>query len=269
MSLVDCEDRQTPACIEASDLSISRGKKLVLEDINFSVCSGELVVIIGPNGAGKSSLLKAMSGELSLDQGDVLIHGLPISDMALADRARAIAVLSQQSNLNFPFTVAEVVEMGRMPFSSGYQEDQKICHDAMIASDCWGFRERMYTQLSGGEQQRVQLARVFAQSWPSANHEAQYVFLDEPNSALDLSHQKLVLDYCRRRAASNAVMVLVLHDLNLACQYADRILLLNEGHLVANGSPWEVANPELLRQVYGVSVEVARHPKLDCPTVFL
>lgn len=269
MSTVDLNNHKNPACLEAIELEISRGNKTVLRDINFSVCAGELVVVIGPNGAGKSSLLKAMSGELNLGRGSVVVHGLAVKELSLAQRARSIAVLSQQSNLNFPFSVAEVVEMGRMPFASSYQLNQSICREAMEVSDCWSFRERMYTQLSGGEQQRVQLARVFSQSWPAQDSGPQYVFLDEPNSALDLSHQKAVLDYCRRRASANAVVVLVLHDLNLACQYADRLLLLDEGQLVSNGSPWDVAKPELLRQVYGVNVEVVRHPKLDCPTVFL
>lgn len=257
------------ACFEAKSVSLTRSGIEVLKDINFSACAGELVVIIGPNGAGKSSLLKTMSGELKPSKGAVYIHEQEIDQLELSQRAQNLAVLSQHASLNFPFSVSEVVEMGRMPFATGSSYDQGVCRKAMKAFDCYDYRDRIYTQLSGGEQQRAQLARVFAQAWPSPNYQPQYVFLDEPNSSLDLSHQKMLLEACRQRAENNAVLILVLHDLNLACQYADRILLLDKGRLRANGKPWEVCTESMLSEVYKVDVNVVQHPNKDCPAVYL
>ncbi|WP_299980893.1 heme ABC transporter ATP-binding protein [uncultured Pseudoteredinibacter sp.] len=257
------------ACLEAQNLSVLRSGIEVLKNISFSACAGELVVIIGPNGAGKSSLLKAMSGELPAASGAIHIHELEIAKLDASQRAQSLAVLSQHTNLNFPFSVSEVVEMGRMPFATGRAYDQEVCAKAMQTFDCYDYHGRTYTQLSGGEQQRAQLARVFAQAWPKLAYSPQYIFLDEPNSSLDLSHQKMLLEACRQRAKDNAVLILVLHDLNLACQYADRILLLDKGQLKASGKPWEVCTETLLSEVYQVDVKVVQHPSKDCPVVYI
>lgn len=260
---------QAFACLEAHEVSLNLGGQRVLKPVSFSACAGELVVIIGPNGAGKSSLLRVLAGEYSPDHGELNLHEQNLASMALDQRAMHIAVLSQHSRLNFPFTVEQVVAMGRMPFSLGFQADQDICKRAMQASDCYELRERIYTQLSGGEQQRCQLARVFAQAWPTEEGRPNYLLLDEPNNCLDLSHQKILLDYCRKRTDDNAVVLMVLHDLNLAFQYADRILLMHEGGLYANGSPWEVVESGLLESVYGVKLHYSAHPEKDVPMVIM
>ncbi|GAA6151807.1 heme ABC transporter ATP-binding protein [Pseudoteredinibacter isoporae] len=257
------------ACMEAREISLSLGGQRVLKPVSFSACAGELVVIIGPNGAGKSSLLRLLAGEYSPDHGELVLHDEHLSIMSLEQRATHVSVLSQNSRLNFPFTVEQVVAMGRMPFSLGHQADTRICEQAMQASDCYELRKRVYTQLSGGEQQRCQLARVFAQSWPTEEGRPNYLLLDEPNNCLDLSHQKMLLDYCRHRTDDNAVVLMVLHDLNLAFRYADRILLMHDGRLYANGSPWEVVEGGLLESVYGVKLHYSTHPEKNVPMIIM
>ncbi len=243
-----------------------QGRRL-LQDIDFSLGAGEILSILGPNGAGKSSLLNLLCGAILPDQGLYQFLGRPFADWGTDERARSQAVLPQQSALNFPFTVAEVVRLGRTPHSSGAREDEVIARQCMQATDTLALRRQLYTQLSGGEKQRVQLARVLAQIWRAEDAPARLLLLDEPTSALDLAHQRLVLQQVRQLAAAGCSVVMILHDFNLAARYSDRCLLLSGGRQQALGTPAEVLTSRVLQQVFEAPVDVMPHPRDGLPVV--
>lgn len=238
------------------DLEITRGGRSVLRGVNLELTPGEVVAVVGPNGAGKSSLLGALSGDLKPASGQVLLHGKDLSSWSASDLARERAVLLQQVTVSFPFTVEEVVAMGRAPWNGFDQqlEDDDAIAKAIKATEVEHLAGRRFLQLSGGERARVALARVLAQR-------TKFLLLDEPTAALDLRHQELVLRTARNHAhiTGGAVMV-VLHDIGLAAAYADRILILENGEMAALGAPRDVLDSELLSRVYQYEVEVFPHP---------
>jgi iron complex transport system ATP-binding protein len=179
--------------------------------------------------------------------------------------ARRLAYLPQLSLLNFPYTVEEVVAMGRMPHDTGVSTDAGIVAQALAATDTASLRERLYTRLSGGEKQRVQLARVLSQVW-DAGHGA-LLLLDEPTNALDLSHQQMVLAAVRALAQRGCAVVLASHDLNLVAGLADSIAVLQQGRVAALGAPREIFTPQLFREIFAIDVLVQRHPERDQPLV--
>lgn len=180
--------------------------------------------MLGPNGAGKSSLLGALSGELSAHQGRVLLDQRELAQWEGMQRAQRLAVLPQASSLDFAFRVEEVVGLGRLPHQTGRIRDAQIVSAALAAADVGHLRDRSYLALSGGERQRVHLARVLAQLWPG--QEGQSLLLDEPTSALDPLHQHVTLQAIRAFAEQGVAVLVILHDLNLAARYCDRVLLL-------------------------------------------
>lgn len=240
-----------------------------LRKVSFSLMAGEVAVIIGPNGAGKTSLLRLVAGELAASAGAVYLGGKAQVHWSLSQRARQFAVLPQTSSLNFPFTVAEVVALGRSPHSTGQQIDAAIVAAALDAVDMTHLRERLYTHLSGGEKQRVQLARVMAQIWRAEDAGERLLLLDEPTASLDLGHQQQLMQRVRDFAAQGVAVLLVLHDLNLALGFADRLLVLQEGSLIADGPGAEVLSPELLRRLFSASAELFHHPRTGRPIVLL
>ncbi|MCQ3978193.1 MAG: heme ABC transporter ATP-binding protein [Anaerolineae bacterium] len=255
--------------LETLDVSFKIGVKTLLQNISLAIEPGQVVAVVGPNGAGKSTLLKILSGDLPPSAGKVLLQGKPLAGWPLPERARMRAVLPQQSRLQFPFTALEVVLMGRMPHTSGRESrrDYEIAWAALAAADVSHLAGRLYPTLSGGEQQRVQLARVLAQIWEVPPQGQRYLLLDEPTTSLDLRHQgntlKIVCDF-----AHNGVGVLaILHDLNLAAQYADRIMLLREGRSIALGVPGEVLTPALIQAVFDLPVVTLSHPQHECPLI--
>ena len=248
----------------AQTVTLSRGHRTVLKDVSLSVRPGECVAVVGPNGAGKSSLLKVFSGDLVPQAGEVVLEGIPMSGWNRGELARRRAVLPQQSELLFPFPVRDIVLMGRAPHNGGIEtvDDEQIADDAMQATDVLAFQDRPYDQLSGGEKQRVQLARVLAQVWPGSQVSGGFLLLDEPTSSLDLSHQHAFLKTARRFAREGLGVLVVLHDLNLAMQYADRIIMLYHGHCVACDVPEKALIPELIREVFKVDVRITKTPGL-------
>lgn len=252
-------------CVER--LSCSRAGRPVLTDLSFELRVGEVMAVLGTNGAGKSTLLAALSGELKADAGQVRLGARALDDWPALERARSLAVLPQQSELVFPFRVEEVVALGRMPHAAGVQQDQRVCGQAMAAADVGHLAGRSYLALSGGERQRVHLARVLAQVWEAG--EGGCLLLDEPTASLDLAHQRLIMQQARVMAARGLSVLVVLHDLNLAAAFADRVLLLHQGRLEALGAPWDVLQAERIARVFGVQVQVQQHPLQDCPLVIL
>lgn len=251
--------------LRADQLTVRRGGATVLQDIDLALQPGQVLGVLGPNGAGKSTLLGALCGELHPDGGSVSLDGRALGSWPGHERARRLAVLPQSSTLSFAFPVADVVGMGRLPHDSGRARDAEIVAAVLQAADATYLRERSYLALSGGERQRVHLARVLAQLWPGG--EGQVLLLDEPTSALDPLHQHTTLQAVRDFAGQGAAVLVILHDLNLAARYCDRLLLLQCGRPHAFGSPDEVLQAEPLRQVFGLDVLIQRHPERGHPLI--
>jgi iron complex transport system ATP-binding protein len=255
--------------IEARRVRVSVGPLVLLEDISVSLCAGEVLAVVGPNGAGKSTLRKALCGDTQLSGGEVLMNGRSLKDWPLIERARQRAVMPQDSTLNFPFTVFEVVLMGRAPHLRGAESvrDQEIARAALEAVEALHLEERLYPTLSGGERQRVHLARVLAQIWEPSTEGERFLLLDEPTSNLDLAHQHSTLVVARRFAHEGAGVLVILHDLNLAAQYADRVLMLHQGRAVNCGRPVDVLTRDAIYETFAVRAVVSKHPFMDCPLV--
>lgn len=239
----------------------------LLRNIEFSLAAGEVLGLIGPNGAGKSTLLHAIAGGVALGHGSISLNGKALGAMERTDRARALAMQSQHAALNFPFSVEEVILLGRMPHASGLDNDRKIIEEVMAATDTLQLRRRPYTQLSGGEKQRVQLARALAQVWRPEDSPGRLLLLDEPNSALDLAHQRMVMERVDALAAQGCAVVMATHDFNLLSFHADQLLVLQEGRQHSHGTAAEVLTPTMFKEVFQVAVTVQQHPKNGSPLV--
>ncbi|MEJ2763727.1 heme ABC transporter ATP-binding protein [Photobacterium sp. MCCC 1A19761] len=255
---------QTAPAIEARSLNLTLGGKTLLDDFSLSLASGELTALLGPNGAGKSSLLKVLSGEAD-GGGTIHFFGQDRETYAPAMLARHLGVLPQHSNLTFAFTAREVVELGSLPLQLTKKDTQALATETMSRVDVLSLQDRLYPTLSGGEKQRVHLARVLTQL--SHAGEQCILMLDEPTSALDLAHQHRTLQVARELARSGAAVIVVIHDLNLAAQYADRLVIINQGKVQADGTPWQALTPEIIQRVYGWPVHVSKHPTQDFPVV--
>lgn len=239
----------------------------LLEDIELELPAGRVLAIIGPNGAGKTTLLHLLAGGITLSHGKITLAGKPMTEWPRLTKARAVALLPQNSTLNFPYSVQEVVALGRSPHRSGAAADQKIAAMVMQVTDIADLSSRLYTQLSGGEKQRVQLARVLAQLWRAEDSDVRLLLLDEPTNALDLAHQQMIVDTIRQLAAEGCGVVLIVHDFNLAASVADEIVVLNHGHQVCRGTPEQVLTEDMFRQVFAVNALIGKHPSSGRPLV--
>ncbi|WP_020389858.1 heme ABC transporter ATP-binding protein [Kribbella catacumbae] len=244
------------------ELHIRLGGTKILDGVTLDVTAGQVLALVGPNGAGKSTLLSALCGDLPIDSGQALLYQEPLAHWSAVEMAMRRAVMLQQATISFPFTVAQIVEMGRAPWSGTGRADadEQAIRTAMTLADVIPFSERVFSSLSGGERARVSLARALAQ-------QSQLLLLDEPTAALDLHHQEDVLQLARRQAATGDAVVIVLHDLNLAAGYADQVAILSNGQLAACGPPAEVLTAELLSDVYQHKVEVWPHPATGEPVI--
>ena len=251
--------------LRVENLHVRRGGKDVLAGIDLQLLPGEVLGVLGPNGAGKSSLLGGLSGELAAHQGQVLLDDQELAHWSGAERAQRLAVLPQASSLDFAFRVEEVVALGRLPHQTGRVRDEEIVNAALNAADVAHLSGRSYLALSGGERQRVHLARVLAQLWPG--QPGHNLLLDEPTSALDPLHQHVTLQAIRAFADRGAAVLVILHDLNLAARYCDRVLLLEGGRPYSLGTPTAVLRPEPLKAVFGLEVLVQEHPERGHPLI--
>lgn len=250
-----------------SQLRLERASRLILDDINLNVLAGEALALVGMNGAGKSSLLRCITGEWALTTGRIAVHGKPLAQYRAEDRARWLGVLPQSASLTFPLQVHEVIALGRYPHRTGHQRDQAIIAAAANACDVTHLLHKPYIACSGGEQQRVQLARVLAQIWEPIIDRPRILLLDEPVSGLDLAHQHAVFRQMAPLQAQGVSVVFVVHDLNLAARYADRIAVLEQGKLVCTGTPSEVLTEERVARHFQLDVDIVPHPTLGCPTI--
>lgn len=243
------------ALLQASNLHLSYGEQQILRGVDLAVHAGEVVVLVGPNGAGKSSLLALMSGDISPDHGQIHLNQKNIAISSAKELARQRATLLQEVRVAFPFSVAEVVRMGRAPWrdTDESEHDDQVVATALAIADVSHLVERRYPSLSGGEKARASFARVLAQ-------EPSVLMLDEPTAALDIGHQERVLQQARRCAGAGDAVLVVLHDLTLAAAYADTVVLLNDGQVVDQGPPAQVFQASVLTEVYNYPIEVFAHP---------
>ncbi len=253
----------------ARNLSLALSSIPLLADVQLEVRPGEITTVLGPNGAGKTSLLRVLVGELAPDTGTVTLNGRELRQWPATHKARTLAVLPQHSLLDFPFSAAEVVMLGRTPHDTGVAHDRDIVAQALKSVDGDYLASRLYTQLSGGEKQRVHLARVLAQIWEPAIEGDRFLVLDEPTSSFDLAHQQLTLEVVRSLAAKGVGILMVIHDLNLAARCADQMLLMQCGRIVLSGTPAAVLTPDNIARVFQVQATIGTHPVSATPLVII
>lgn len=251
----------------AENISLKAGNRLLLDRITIELNPGELVALIGPNGAGKSTLLRTLTGFQPPTTGQVALQGKSLTHWSEQALSRLRAVMRQQSPLAFSWSVEEVVALGRAPWPDILTES--LVDDVLRLTGCIELKGREFCHLSGGEQQRVQLARSLVQLWRDGMPRG-WLFLDEPTSALDLHHQQQTLRLLKQRVSQGALSVCaVLHDLNLAALWADRVILLHQGRIVAQGSAEEVLNQQTLQRWYRADLRVFPHPESAAPCITL
>ncbi|MBX3069504.1 MAG: heme ABC transporter ATP-binding protein [Thermomicrobiales bacterium] len=231
----------------------------LLHDVSLEVHKGEVVALVGPNGAGKSTLLSVLAGDIPPRAGSVTLFDRPLASYKPKELALLRSVLPQQAIIQFSFTAREIVRMGRSPHGDMDDEILAIEH-AISQTDSSHLAHRIFPTLSVGEQARVSLARVLAQ-------EAPLLLLDEPTAALDLRHQQLVQQIARDYANAGATIVMIVHDLNYAAALADRIVLMSNGSIAANGGPSAILTPAMVRDVFECDVVVTYHPEDGTPVV--
>ncbi|OGJ89263.1 MAG: hypothetical protein A2268_10260 [Candidatus Raymondbacteria bacterium RifOxyA12_full_50_37] len=251
--------------IRAKDISFSYNGKPLLNMLNLTVGEGELHCIIGPNGAGKSTLLRLIGGLLEPSAGEIALNSVPIRSLSFDERAKTISFVFQENYTGFPFTVYEVVLLGRHPRQDSFlfdsDEDRAIADEMLYLLGIYQFRHRLFRTLSGGEKQRVAIAAALVQKTP-------IILFDEPTAYTDIRYQteiyRLIHDITRQQ---NLTSLVVTHDINLASLYCDRVSVLHDGKITASGKPAEVLTEALLYQTYGLGVKIVRHPLADVPVV--
>jgi len=244
--------------LEATDISVHLGRTAILHGISFRATAGQITAIAGPNGSGKTTLLRALTGEVPA-KGQIRLNGRDVSRIAPAELASIRAVLPQKTALAFPFTALEVVRIGQ---SFGITPDPSLPRRALDRVGLLHLADRPYQLLSGGEQSRVQLARILAQVW-DATHEGQprWLFLDEPVASLDIGHQVLVMQIARDFADAGGGVVAVMHDLNLTAMFAQSVILMSDGRVLSHDGPAKVMTAANLSLAYGCQVEVGVVPQ--------
>lgn len=252
--------------IKIEDLDCGYGDKFRISDISFEVPAGCFTAVIGPNGAGKTTLFRGISGMLGADRGKILIEGEDIAGLSHKERARKIAIVNQTVEAG-NMTIEDYVLMGRLPYRTPFcffesREDMEIAEENMRLTGVWEKKDKMMNRLSGGEQQLAAIARALTQK-------TRILLLDEPTAHLDISHQMKVLNLIQRLNHENHLTVLlIIHDLNLASEYSDRLIMLDHGRLYASGTPDEVLTYENIEKVYDTIVITRNNPVSGKPFIF-
>ncbi len=253
--------------LEARDLTVSYDHRLAVANVTLTLNAGEITAIIGPNGAGKSTLLRTLNGQIAPSSGVILLDGQPLGRLNRRTISRRIAVVAQEAELRFPVTVFEFILGGRFAWATNAgwgwetENDLQVAGAVLQETELTALSGRLMNELSGGERQRALMARALAT-------EAPILLLDEPTANLDLSHQAILLALVRNRCDRHkAAALVVTHDINLAAQFADSILLMKDGKTVHSGRPEEVLKPQILQEVFDVRVLVDAHPVTGGPRV--
>lgn len=244
--------------LEVRDISINYGDCAVVESVSFSLRSGKIVALLGSNGAGKTTVLKSLNGSLPIAKGEVLLDGKSLNKFSRREIAQKISVIAQETETKFPVSVLEFVLAGRFAHDSGFgwetEKDLQVAIRCLNSCDLENYESRRMNRLSGGERQRVVLARALAT-------EAKILLLDEPTANLDLAHQamtfRLVREQCKQK---DSAAIVITHDLNLAAEFADQILLLKNGKILAKGAPEKVLTEENIKEIFGVKVLLDQNP---------
>jgi iron complex transport system ATP-binding protein len=261
------EGRVAMPLIRAQNINFSYAEKQVIENVSFTVDEGQITTIIGPNGSGKTTLLKIINGTLFPDAGEMLIDGKDTKEWLRKEIAKKVAIVPQETSNIFPFYAEEIVLMGRFPHLNNYrfenENDYRVVQEAMKKTDTLAFARRRFNELSAGERQRVLIARALAQ-------EPKILLLDESTVFLDLKHQVQFLTLLRQLNVSEQLTVIfVTHDINLAAQNADKIILLYSGKIYAIGNPAEVISARNIKEVYEIEVLVDKNPQSGSPRMTL
>lgn len=247
--------------IEVSNLKFGYDKNLILNDISLNIVKGSFVSLIGPNGSGKSTLLKHFNGLYNGDSGTVKVDGKEVKKYKSRDLAKKIAFVSQNTNIDYEFTVEDIVLMGRHPYKNRFEKENKhdfeIVKNALIDTNTLHLKDRLITELSGGERQRVIIAKAIAQN-------PEIIILDEPTSSLDINHQIEILKLLKKFNIENGTtIVLVIHDINLATRYSDEIIILKDGSILGKGNPLEVITKENIETAYTLKVAIEKSQYTD------
>ena len=251
--------------VKAAGICFSYGEKVILREVSLEVRAGETVGLVGPNGSGKTTFLRIVSGGLSPQRGEVYVDGRQLPSLRPKDRARLVAMVPQNPAVPEGFTALQMVMMGRNPFLGLLQwegpRDVEVCRRVMELTETWEFADRMVSSLSGGELQRVFIARALAQ-------ETRVLILDEPTAHLDISYQTATMDLIERvRRETSVTVLMAMHDLTLAAQYCGRIAALYEGGIFACGEPSQVLTADVVSRVFGAPVIIVEHPVHKTPVV--
>jgi len=249
--------------LNLKSVSLKLDNRQILKDVSLEINEGEIVSVIGPNGAGKSTLLNVLTGDITPDSGDTIYDNRQLNKISIQERAFTRSVMSQMQTLVFNFNVKDVIEMGWLQrgnsdfssnFSKAFESVTKECNVHNLV-------HRKFNSLSGGEQRRVHFARTLLQLWrPSQSNDPRYLLLDEPTANLDLSSEMLLMNILKARASSNVGILVILHDLNLASHFADKIAIMKDGEIKAFGKPEEIMTDDFLTSIYEVPIKVKYDP---------
>ena len=249
--------------LNLKSVSLKLDNRQILKDVSLEINEGEIVSVIGPNGAGKSTLLNVLTGDITPDSGDTIYDNRQLNKISIQERAFTRSVMSQMQTLVFNFNVKDVVEMGWLQRgNSDFSSNFTMAFEA-VTSECnvQNLVHRKFNSLSGGEQRRVHFARTLLQLWrPSQSNDPRYLLLDEPTANLDLSSEMLLMNILKARASSNVGILVILHDLNLASHFADKIAIMKDGEIKAFGMPEEIMTDDFLTSIYEVPIKVKYDP---------
>lgn len=249
--------------LSLKSVSLKLDNRQILKDVSLEINEGEIVSVIGPNGAGKSTLLNVLTGDISPDSGDIIYDNKQLNKISIQERAFTRSVMSQMQTLVFNFNVKDVIEMGWLQRgNSDFSSNFSMAFEA-VTTECnvHNLVHRKFNSLSGGEQRRVHFARTLLQLWrPSQSNDPRYLLLDEPTANLDLSSEMLLMNILKARATSNVGILVILHDLNLASHFADKIAIMKDGEIKAFGKPEEIMTDDFLTSIYEVPIKVKYDP---------
>ena len=249
--------------LSLKSVSLKLDNRQILKDVSLEINEGEIVSVIGPNGAGKSTLLNVLTGDISPDSGDIIYDNKQLNKISIQERAFTRSVMSQMQTLVFNFNVKDVIEMGWLQRgNSDFSSNFSMAFEA-VTTECnvHNLVHRKFNSLSGGEQRRVHFARTLLQLWrPSQSNDPRYLLLDEPTANLDLSSEMLLMNILKARASSNVGILVILHDLNLASHFADKIAIMKDGEIKAFGKPEEIMTDDFLTSIYEAPIKVKYDP---------